>query len=119
MSLDVARLARLIADLDSDQFETRRRASQALEHLNESAIPALRKALAARPSAEVRRRLEEILERLEGPLPAERLREVRAIEVLEHQATQVAIALLRSLAQGAPGARLTEEARASLERLKG
>src|SRR5262249_14295281 len=50
------RLSRLIADLDAEEFEVRRRASEELERLGELAGSALRKALAARPSTEARRR---------------------------------------------------------------
>jgi hypothetical protein len=42
---------------------------------------------------------------------------VRAIEVLEHIGTPDANELLQTLATGAPEARLTQEAKASLERL--
>jgi hypothetical protein len=45
------------------------------------------------------------------------LRELRAIEILEVVATPSAQAVLESLAKGAPGVRLTDEAGAALERL--
>ena len=45
------------------------------------------------------------------------LRTMRAVEILEHIATPAARDLLAEWAKGAPGARLTEEAKASLERL--
>jgi hypothetical protein len=47
----------------------------------------------------------------------ETLFRVRAIEALERMASSAAKQLLDSLAQGAPEARLTQEAKASLERL--
>src|SRR5262249_40578661 len=53
--VDEQRLARLIADLDSDTFTVRSRAASELEKLGSAAVPACRKALAGRPSAEVRR----------------------------------------------------------------
>jgi hypothetical protein len=70
-------------------------------------------ALERNPSAEVRRRIEALMERI-GP---ERIRPLRAIEVLEHIGTSEAEDLLKKLATGAPEARLTQEAQASLNRL--
>src|SRR6185437_12978026 len=45
-------LARLIADLDSDEFTARERATRELEALGELAIPALRRVQSGRPSLE-------------------------------------------------------------------
>jgi hypothetical protein len=59
--------------------------------------------------------VEQLLERLKAP--SESLRPFRALEVLEHLGTPEAQQVLESLAQGAPEARLTQEAKASLERL--
>ena len=59
-----------------------------------------------------------IVERLESKSPtAERLQAIRTIEILEQIGTPEAQHVLRSLAQGAPEARLTREAKASLNRL--
>jgi hypothetical protein len=89
-----------------------------LEELGELAEAALRKMLAGKPSLEARRRAEELLEKLRGPLPAgERLRSLRAVEVLEHAGTESARELLTRLASGAPEARLTREAKGALQRL--
>jgi WD40 repeat protein len=110
------RIAGLIADLDNDDFAVRTRAGQELEKLREVAEPALRRAIAGQPSAEVRRRVQGLLDQL-APCSAERLVEVRALAVLEHLGTPEARQQLVDLADGAPEARLTQEARASLERL--
>jgi hypothetical protein len=111
-------LARLTANLDSDQFAVRDQATRELEALGELAEAALRKLLAAKPSLEARRRAEELLEKLRSPLPSgERLRSLRAVEALEHAGTEPAQRLLIRLAGGAPGARLTREAQAALQRL--
>lgn len=48
----------------------------------------------------------------------ELLRSLRAVEVLEYVASRDAVNVLRTLAKGMPGARLTREARAALDRLE-
>jgi hypothetical protein len=79
-------------------------------------VPALRKALDSKPSAEARRRMESVLEKPRN-LPPGTLQAIRAVEVLENISTPGARRLLESLAEGAPEARLTQEAKASLGRL--
>jgi RNA polymerase sigma factor (sigma-70 family) len=107
------RFARLVAELDSDRFEVRAKAKGELAQLGPGAEPLVRKALAKPPSAEVRKALQELLGRLE----AGQLRDLRAVEALEAVGTPAARELLRALAGGEPGARLTGEAQASLRRL--
>jgi RNA polymerase sigma factor (sigma-70 family) len=112
------RIAQLIADLDSEQFEVRKNAVVGLEKLGGLARPALRRALAGEPPLEVRRQIEQLLQKERMTLPpGDGLREVRAAEVLERLGSTEARQLLQSLAKGAPEARLTREAKASLERL--
>jgi RNA polymerase sigma factor (sigma-70 family) len=113
--VDRQRVASLIADLDSDRFAVRERASRELEQAGPAAEAGLRRALAAEPSPEARRRLEGLLQKLEG---GERWRPLRAIEVLEAIGTADARQVLESLAQGSPDATLTGEARAALRRLR-
>jgi WD40 repeat protein len=113
------RIARLVADLESDRFEVRKFATLSLEKMGELTEPALRKRLADSPPLEVRQRLEHLLEKLAGPITdAERLRAHRSLEILEHIGTPEAKAVLQTLARGAPEARLTQEAKEALERLK-
>jgi WD40 repeat protein len=113
-------LARLLTDLDNDRFGMRERATRELEELGLLAEPALRQALLTRPSLEVRRRIEGVLEKLsKSPWSPDSLRGVRAVEALEDMGTGEARKLLAVLARGAPEARLTQEAQASLERLAG
>jgi WD40 repeat protein len=113
-----ARMAAVITDLDSERFTTRAKAASVLSKWGELAEPALRKAMAANPSPEVRRRIQQLLRSLEGPeMPAQRLRLLRAIFVLEQVATPQARQALRALATGAPAARVTREAMVSLARL--
>jgi hypothetical protein len=112
------RVARLIADLDNERFATREEASRELEALGESVGPALHKAVGGRPSPEMRQRAEELLGKLDQPTASpERLRVLRAIEVLEHVGTAEARRILERVAGGMPEARVTEEAKQSLDRL--
>jgi hypothetical protein len=86
-----------------------------LKMLGSAAEPTLRQVLKGRPTPEVLRRVEQLLERLKAP--SESLRPFRAVEVLEHIGSTEARQVLEALSQGAAEARLTQEAKASLERL--
>jgi WD40 repeat protein len=111
-------LARLIAALDSDDFDTREKASKELAGLGRSAEAALTKAKDGKLSAEAKRRVEELLTKLDGKADdPEHLRLLRVIEVLERLATPEARRLLDKLAKEATGAVAAREAKASMERL--
>jgi RNA polymerase sigma factor (sigma-70 family) len=113
------RLDALIADLDSDDFAVRQKATAELEKLGESAAPALHEHLAGSPPLETRRRLQGILDKWERPGSSpEALRLTRAVEVLERAGTPEAREVLEAVAKGAPGTRRTQEAKAALGRLK-
>ncbi|HEV3263770.1 MAG TPA: hypothetical protein VG013_43445 [Gemmataceae bacterium] len=115
---DPERLPRLLAGLDDRRFAARERATAELQKLTELAEPALRKALAGQPSAEARRRIEQLLDKLERAVPsADRLRRLRAVEVLEQIGSRESRQVLQALAKGAAQSRLTQEAKASLGRL--
>jgi RNA polymerase sigma factor (sigma-70 family) len=115
---DAKRVARLIADLDSKEFAARQKATAALEKLGALVVAPLRAALAKRPALEAAQRIEKLLDVVASqPQPPEKLRDLRAVEALEYIATPHARAVLRALAQGAPGARLTRDAQAALRRL--
>ena len=119
-AVDAKRLARHIADLDSDEFAIRDKATTELQKLGEQAVPAYRKALEGNPSLESRRRMEELqakAQRTWWDISGERLRSLRAIVALELAATKEARETLQMLAVGATGARLTEDAKAALKRL--
>jgi RNA polymerase sigma factor (sigma-70 family) len=112
------RLARLIADLASERYEVRKKAAEQLRALGQRAEPALREAARGRLDAEARKRVDELLGELEGAVvPPDELRPLRGIEVLERIGTAEARQVLQGLADGAPQARLTQDARASLRRL--
>jgi RNA polymerase sigma factor (sigma-70 family) len=116
---DAKQMARWVRELDDDSFEVREKAAAELDKLGELARPALEEALKKRPSVEARRLIVELLGRIKpgGTLPAEDLRRVRAVEVLEGIATPEAKRVLEELAKGAPGAALTRDAAAALRRL--
>jgi RNA polymerase sigma factor (sigma-70 family) len=111
------RLKQLLADLDSDQFDRRSAAMKELERLGEQAGTALRQALASDPSPEMRKRLEQLLAKLEPEKSPQRLRELRAVQALEYAGTPEARQLLEKLAARAADAHLTREAKAALERV--
>jgi hypothetical protein len=111
-------IAQLLAKLDSQQFKVRVQAGKDLEQLGELAEPALSQTLAGKPSLEARQRIEKLLDTFcTKPLSRDDTQLLRAVEVLENAGTRRARQLLEALAKGAPGARLTNEAQASLDRL--
>jgi hypothetical protein len=111
-------VARLIADLDSDKFFERQKASELLHRLGKGVEQALRDKLKTRPALEVTRRIEDILEHLEnGQLPPEQRRQGRAIDVFRRFGTPEARKVLETLAGGTPESWLTQEAKAALARM--
>jgi RNA polymerase sigma factor (sigma-70 family) len=116
-AVDPKRLVKLLADLESEQFESRQQAEAELLEIGERAEPALRKALAGDPPLDLRQRLERLLKRWEIGPTAELRRDLRAVEVLELIGSPDAHRLLESLAGGAPSARLSREASKASKRL--
>jgi WD40 repeat protein len=106
----------LIAELDSEKFDTRNKAYQRLEAMGDLAEPTLRKALEANPSLEVQKRLETLVEMATG-LSEKYLQARRSLTILEQIGSTEARQLLDALARGAPAARVTVDARTCLERL--
>src|SRR5262249_31907238 len=80
-----ADFAPMIADLDSDDYKVRVKASQQLRRYGRVAEKALRRTLEHKPSLEVRRRIEHLLTDLrDGPETVVAApREVRGVELLE------------------------------------
>jgi WD40 repeat protein len=110
---------RLLADLEARAFKVRKRAMEELAKLAELAEPFLRKRLKDNPPPETRHRLERLLKKLGGFVTGpERVRTLRAVEVLEHVGTPEARRLLQKLSAGAPAALLTRQAKESLGRLR-
>jgi WD40 repeat protein len=115
---DERRIAKLISDLDNDDFETRENATKELAKIGAVAEPLLKKALEGKPSEEARRRLDSLLPDGKAPVTsAEGLRELRALMVLERIGSRQARDLVGDLAKGAPAALLTGQAKLALERL--
>jgi hypothetical protein len=118
-------LNQTIAELDTTSFAKREAAAKKLAEWEALARPALAAALKTKLSAEQRQRIEAILN-APRPFPkSEKLRQLRSVRALEHIAISTpgadaiaARSLLKTLAAGAPEARLTLEAKASLERLE-
>jgi WD40 repeat protein len=116
--VDLRRLGHLIADLQNNQYLVRQRATDELQQLGGQARSTLEKVLDANPPVESRRRVEALLKKLGPPFTApDLLRSIRAVEVLERIGSMDARLLLETLASGGRGHRLTEEARAALDRL--
>jgi WD40 repeat protein len=110
-------LARLLRDLDAERFAVREQAEHRLQELGDRVEAGLRAALARTPPLEVRRRVEQLLGRLEPGAPRQ-LHQSRAVAVLESIGTPDARDVLRHWASGVPEARLTRDAKAALDRLK-
>ncbi len=121
VTVDPQRLKQLVADLDSAEFETRQQAFAELEALYEVAEPSLRDAVKDPPSAEVRRRAKDLLEKAKMSAfepTGEALRAWRALEALEQCGTAEARTTLQELAKGDDKARRTRAARLAVERLQ-
>src|SRR5262249_37440681 len=103
-----------IASLGGAKFNERESAQRELEWAGIAAVPALKKALADSPPAEVRRRIEFLLSRLspDKPSPVE-LQAIRGIEALQRIGTPAAREIVADAASGAPGAFLTRAAKAA------
>ncbi len=99
--VDTANVDKLLANLDSDDFATREKATADLLAVGDQAETRIRAFLAGNPPLEAHRRAEQILSALTSPsTSASRLREYRALEMLERAGTSAARELLRDLANG-------------------
>src|SRR5262249_17610101 len=115
---DPQRLQRLVTDLSDRSFAVPQKATQELEQWAELAEPVLQKALAGKSTLDLQQRIQALLDRVDGLIAhPDQLRALRSIQILEYAATADAKELLSKLAEGTPEARLTQEAKASLDRL--
>jgi WD40 repeat protein len=117
LAVDQARLHQLVANLDSEFFETRENATKELEKLAFVVEPELRKTMTGAASPEVRSRLAQMLDRLNGTPPATHWRALRALELLEHIGTPDAARILKMIAETPLITRFTLESQAALRRL--
>src|SRR5262245_58227056 len=122
-AVDPRRVAQLLTDLDSDRFRVRSSARKELEEMWEAAEPFLRQALKNKPALETRRRLEELLGRIEeafkktGGMSPKYLRLLRGVEALERIGTPAARQALQKVAERSLAHDVGAEAKAALGRL--
>jgi RNA polymerase sigma factor (sigma-70 family) len=112
-----APLRKLLDALDSDEFAVREAASKELAACGDAIVPELHHELSGENSVEKNRRIQRLLDSLAPGASAEGARRGRALTALAWANTAEAKQLLEALAKGAPEARLTQEAKAALERL--
>jgi WD40 repeat protein len=116
---DDRRVGRLITDLSSEDFGVREAATEELSRYERTVEETLRAAREKGSDSEAKQRLEALLGRFQvGRQDAYRLRQGRAVVVLEHLGTPAARTVLEALAGGAKAADLTRDARSALERLR-
>ena len=115
-----ATIRKLLAELGHEQYGVRKQATDALAQLGPLAEPALRLAESSTDVEEVRLRARQLLTALDSPRDrsGKMLRQLRAALVLENIATPEAMALLKKLAAGSPGANLTRRANEVLDRIQ-
>jgi RNA polymerase sigma factor (sigma-70 family) len=117
-AIDPKRVDQLIAELSDGKYDVRRKATAELEKHGELVVPALRDALRTDVSLEARQRMEGILAKITnaGRNPA-LVRDLRLVELLELVGTAEAREVLTGVSGGAHDARLTREAKQTLERI--
>jgi WD40 repeat protein len=114
-----AEVERLIRQLDDEEFAVRRQAFDTLASEGKLVEDYLRKALLGKPSAELKRRVHELIARMGRPgVSGDQLRGVRALEVLEWIGTAQARRMVQELSRGRSDSPLTRDAVATLERMK-
>jgi hypothetical protein len=111
---DEKHLARLVADLDSDDFAPRQKAEDELRRLGPGALDALLRGLESNPSLHARRTIERLLR--EAELSDRYIVLVRALEVLERCRTPDARLLLVKLAREKSAPWFRREVQAVLKR---
>jgi RNA polymerase sigma factor (sigma-70 family) len=120
-AVPVPEAVKLVKLLDSDDYKTREQAAAQLKALGKRAEPALWRAVKEPASLEMRLRAGRLLEPLEAawPVDEEDRRHVRVVQILERIGSAQARRLLKDLAAGDAGARLTRYAREALSGLEG
>jgi WD40 repeat protein len=101
-----------VADLDAPMYRRREAATRELARLGRGAEAVLREVQSKPVSDEQGKRIGQLLGRLTGDRPLDELRLARAVQVLGLSDDPEAAAVLAEWAAGAPGAPLTEAAKA-------
>jgi WD40 repeat protein len=115
--VDAQLVKRWVNDLGDTRFAVRDKASAELLKLGPRAADALEALLAGSPPAEARKRATQLLTAARGQVPGpDRLREIRALELLERIGGNESQRLVESLAAGAADAPLTQDAAEILKR---
>jgi WD40 repeat protein len=117
---NIERIRSLVTDLGHQQFARREVASRQLAEFGAAAEPALVRALANQPSAEVRSRVETLLNQLadhEKQPTLDELQHDRALAVVERIGSAAARQVLEDLTKGAPETVMGQKAEAALRRL--
>jgi WD40 repeat protein len=119
--VDVPRIKKLLADLDSDQFDERDAAFKELANQGRWLEDRLEEALLKTPSLEYKRRIEQLQDKLRVAgaltLRQEQIRLRRTMMVLEYIADAPARDLLDRLSRQAPSDALCDDATKTLDRL--
>jgi WD40 repeat protein len=113
------RIKALLNNLDADEPKTREKAMENLQELAAAFEPLLAGVARDHEPGEVRNRVRFILrQQREKAVPQKLLVQIRALIVLEQLGTAQARQALEKMANGAAGARVTEEAKQAFERLR-
>jgi hypothetical protein len=118
-SVPAKEIVQRVERLSSDSFDEREQATRELAGFYEGARPELQNSQSRESPPETRRRVQALLDILNNPnLSGDRLRQWRAVAVLERIGTPEAVKLLEELAGGLPEARLTLAAKDARDRLR-
>jgi WD40 repeat protein len=107
-----------LADLGADKYATRETATKELQTLGRLVEPELRAARAKATSEEVRTRLDALIAKVPRERSGGEIVHARAVAAMELSGSEAARKLLAEWAAGAPGARLTIDAKAALARIR-
>jgi WD40 repeat protein len=117
-SIPEKRFRQLVSELDDDDYQVRDSAFQNLACQEEQITQRLRNELDNNLTAEQRSRIEKLLDLPPIVRTPDRMRSLRAVQILERIGNSDAKAVLKILTTGAPEARLTQEAKESIIRLE-
>jgi len=116
--VDLAKIERWAAELGSEKYATRERATRDLLAAGELAVAPLQRLLAQRPNAEAAKRANVVLQKLSTPVRTpERTRVLEAVALLERVGSDPAVALLKEIERDTLFASIRQEARLALQRV--